>query len=255
MQKKLLRHSNILDLVNTRERISVKELAELCGVSELTIRRDVQELEQRGSVQNVRGMVLKDAALGGGSYDLSVESTRNLEVKNEIGRYAASLIEENDIVMIDNGSTTERLAVHFPDDIHATVLCYSINVLNHLYRRPNLSLVFGGGYFHPNSLMFESKEALSLIRRTRARKVFLSATGVHESLGVTCTRFYEAECKRVVRDAGMEKILLADSSKFGKVFDEFICDFTDFDRIVTDRALPELWQHRITEAGIRLDMV
>lgn len=251
MQKKLLRHSSILDLVSARERVSVRELAKICGVSELTIRRDVQELGKLGAIQNVRGIVMREpGGLDGHIYDLNIESTKNFNTKNEIGRYAATLIEEGDIVMIDNGTTTERLAAHFPSDINATVLCYNINILNHLYKKPNISLIFGGGYFHPQTLMFESKENLELIRRTRARKVFLSATGVHESLGVTCTSFYEAECKRVVLDAGKEKILLIDSSKFGKIFDKYICDLERFDRIITDQNLSEEWKRRIAEAGI-----
>lgn len=251
MDKKQKRHNELLNLVNEKERISIKELAEICEVSELTIRRDIQILEQQGFVQNVRGIVFaNETDREGKNYNLNAAGAVNFHAKNAIGFYAAGLIENDDIVIIDNGTTTESLAAHFPEDIKATVLCYNINILNHLYRKPNISLIFGGGYFHPQTLMFESKESLELIRRTRARKVFVSAAGVHESLGVTCASTYELECKREILKASMEKILIVDSSKFGQVHKNFICEFSIFDKIITDDKLSGEWEQRIAEAGV-----
>jgi DeoR family deoxyribose operon repressor len=238
MDKKQKRHNDLLSLVNTKERISIKELAGIYGVSELTIRRDIQVLEQQGVVQNIRGIVFaNEPDRENKIYNLNSAGSKNFSTKNVIGLYAAKLIENDDIVIIDNGTTTERLAAHFPEDINATVLCYNINILNHLYMKPNISLIFGGGYFHPQTLMFESKESLELIRRTRAKKVFVSAAGVHNTLGVTCTSTYELESKREILKASMEKILLVDSSKFGQIHKNFICEFSMFDRIITDNKL------------------
>lgn len=251
MDKKQKRRDELLNLVKARERISIKELAENYEVSELTIRRDVQILEQQGFVQNVRGIVFaNESDRESKIYNLNAAGAVNFNAKNAIGLYAAGLIENDDIVIIDNGTTTESLAAHFPEDVKATVLCYNINILNHLYKQTNISLIFGGGYFHPQTLMFESKESLELIRRTRARKVFVSAAGVHDSLGVTCASTYELESKREILKASMEKILLVDSSKFGQVHKNFICDFSIFDRIITDDKLPEEWRKIITDAGV-----
>lgn len=256
MDKKEKRRNDLIELINARERVSIKELAGICEVSELTIRRDIQILQQQGLVQNVRGIVFANEVNRESKiYNLNAAGAENFNAKDAIGLYAAGLIEKDDIVIIDNGTTTECLAAHFPDNINATVLCYNINILNHLYQKPNISLIFGGGYFHPQTLMFESKESLELIRRTRARKVFVSAAGVHDSLGVTCTSTYELESKREILNASMEKILLVDSSKFGQIHKNFICEFNVFDRIVTDNNLPEEWKSRIAEAGVECIIV
>lgn len=256
MDKKQKRRNELLNLVNSKERISIRELSGICKVSELTIRRDIQELEQQGFVQNIRGIVFANATKKENKiYNLNDASAENYSTKDKIGLYAAGLIEDGDIVIIDNGTTTERLAAHFPEDINATVLCYNINILNHLYRKANISLIFGGGYFHPQTLMFESRESLELIRRTRARKVFVSAAGIHDSLGATCTSTYEVESKREILKASMEKILLVDSSKFGQVYENFICEITAFDLIITDKNLSDEWVRIIENAGIRYTLV
>ena len=85
---------------------------------------------------------------------------------------------------------------------------------------------------------------------TRATKVFVSAAGVHHPLGVTCTSTYELESKREILKASMEKILLVDSSKFGQVHKNYICEFNVFDKIITDKQLSEAWKKTITEAGV-----
>ncbi len=256
MDKKQKRQNEIVDLVNLRGRIPIKELSEICKVSELTIRRDVRELERQGGLQNIRGIVFANTMKKENIiYNLNDASAENYNAKDKIGLYAAEMIRDGDIVIIDNGTTTERLAAHFPEDINATVLCYNINVLNHLYRKPNISLVFGGGYFHPQTLMFESRESLELIRRTRARKVFVSAAGIHDSLGATCTSTYEVESKREILKASMEKILLVDSSKFGQVYENFICEITVFDLIITDKALSDDWVKIIEDAGVKCVLV
>lgn len=251
MNKKQERLNGLLNYINVKGRISIRELAVIFDVTELTIRRDIQILEQKGQVQNVRGIVFSGEMNRENSmYSLSVESTKNFKEKNAIGLYAAKMIEDNDIVMIDNGTTTERLAAHFPEDINATVFCYNINILFNLYKKTNISLIFGGGYYHSETTMFESKESLELIRRIRGTKVFVSAAGVHDHLGVTCTGTYELESKREILKASMKKILLVDSSKFGRVHENYVCEYDIFDIIITDKMIPEEWKTRITEAGV-----
>lgn len=253
MSKKQERIVELSDLIDLKGRISIKELASTFEVTELTIRRDVQALEQQGLVQNVRGIVFaNESGRENKIYNISDASTVNFDAKEAIGIYAAGLIENNDIVIIDNGTTTERVAAHFSDDHSVTVLCYNINILNYLYKKPNISLIFGGGYYHQQTLMFESKESLELIRRTRATKVFVSAAGVHDPLGVTCTSTYELESKREILKASMEKILLVDSSKFGQVHKNFICELGIFDKIITDIGIPDEWRTIIAEAGVEL---
>ena len=103
--------------------------------------------------------------------------------------------------------------------------------------------------------MFECAESLEIIRRSRSSKVFVSAAGIHENLGVTISGEYELACKREILKAGVERILLADSSKVGKVEPCFFGELTSFEKIITDTGLSKEWCDLVRSKGIELVLV
>jgi DeoR family deoxyribose operon repressor len=188
-------------------------------------------------------------------YFLTEESRIYREEKSRIGKRAASLIKEDDTIIIDAGSTTEWLAKHLPEALPVTVLCYSLNILIEVrYKNPD-TLVFGGGNFHENTLVFSSPEGLELIRRFRANKAFISAGGVNAKLGVTCLNPYEIEIKRAVLESSLQRVLLVDSSKFDMVKSCYFAELTDFHTIITDSNISETYRENIADAGIELIIV
>jgi DeoR family deoxyribose operon repressor len=185
-------------------------------------------------------------------YSLISAGAKNPEKKGKIGKLAASLIEGDDTLIIDCGSTTEYLAKSLPEDRAYTVLCYSLNIASETARRKNVRLMFSGGLFHENTLMFESPEGLEMIRNFRATKAFISASGVSEKFGVTCLNFYERETKKTIIRSSMKKILLVDSSKFGIVRSDRFAEYRDFDEIITDEGIPGDAVEAIKRMGIVL---
>lgn len=253
MGKREARMESLLHMIESHDGITIKELAVTQGVSELTIRRDIQAMEDGKLVNNVRGTVFYSGEeIADQSYLLAFAANRHRREKKRIGDYAVSLIQPGEFVIIDNGSTTGQLAASIPSDMDITVLCYSMNVLNTLYRKPKINLVFCGGNFHHQTQMFECAESLEIIRRARASKVFVSAAGVHGKLGVTCSSEYELSCKREILKAGLERILLVDSSKFGKVEPCYFAEIDTFQKIITDRDLTPAWAEEIRGRGIEL---
>ena len=255
MGKKEVRAEELLQIIEKRRTVSIKALAALMNVSELTIRRDIRAMEEKNLVRNIRGTVFFNREQMDDHYLLSVATNQHTKEKKAIGAYAASLSRPGELVIIDNGSTTEQLAAAIPPSAEITVLCYNMNVLNNLYRKPRVSLIFCGGYFHPQTLMFECQESLEIIKRTRANKVFVSAAGVHEMLGVTCVSEYELANKREIIKAGAERILLIDSSKFGVITSCFVSDITSFEMIITDKGLSQHWIDYIHDKGVKLVIV
>lgn len=255
MGKKEARAERLLQIIQKRKTVSISTLAVLENVSELTIRRDIQAMEEKNLVRNIRGTVFFNNETADDNYLLSIAANLHMKEKRAIGAYAASLIRPGEFVIIDNGSTTEHLAAHISPSIEITVLCYNMNVLNNLYRKPKISLIFCGGYFHPQTLMFECQESLEIIKRSRANKVFVSAAGVHEALGVTCVSEYELSNKREIIKAGAERILLIDSSKFGVITPCFVSEITNFEMIITDNGLSQHWIDYISSKGIKLVIV
>ena len=167
-------------------------------------------------------------------------------------RSAASMIEPNDVVIIDAGSTTELIAQAIPADTPITVICYTFNVLVEVQQKKNCRLIVAGGYLHENSMMFESPEGVSLIRRSRATKAFVSASGISAELGVTCSNQYELETKKAIIDSSIASILVADSSKLGKVGPTYFADLADFDTFITDRGVPKEYEELMRSLGIAL---
>lgn len=256
MGKKEARIEKLLHIIETHNGITIRDLSVMEGVSELTIRRDLQALEGSQLVNNVRGTVFYNHDENADkSYLLSIATSKHRKEKKSIGAYAAGLIQPGEFVIIDNGSTTEQVAASIPFDAEITVLCYSMNVLNNLYKKPKINLIFCGGNFHHQTLMFECAESLEIIRRARAGKVFVSAAGVHEELGITCSSEYELACKREIIKAGVERILLVDFSKFGKVEPCYFGDLSAFQKVITNKDLPQEWIDYISGKGVELILV
>lgn len=136
-----------------------------------------------------------------------------------------------------------------PDQIH------KLSMIQIPVIKDNISIIFGGGYYHPDTTLFESPENIMLIKNVRATKVFATAAGVHDKMGITCMNNYELEVKQTIIQSGAEKILLVDSSKFGKIKPCFLTDIDIFDRVITDKKLSKEWVQWIQKKGIQLDLV
>lgn len=256
MKKKIQRANKIIEILKENNGATVKYLASTLGVSEMTIRRDLQVLKDNNIVNNVYGATIYNPSNKikefGPSYDINDEVIKHKDEKFRIGKAAASLVQPNDIIIIDTGTTTQHLAENIQKDLKLTALVYNINILNALKNNPNINLIFSGGYFHPNTQMFESPEGISLIKKTRAAKVFISAAGIHNQLGVTCSNNYEVATKRAVIKSSVEKILLADSDKFDVVKSSYFADLSEFNTIITDNNLSDEWINHIKDLGINL---
>lgn len=250
------RANKIIDILKEKNGATVKELASILNVSEMTIRRDLEVLKNNNIVNNVYGATIYNPSNNieklESFYDIENEVVKQENQKLKIGKAAVSLINEDDIVIIDTGTTTEKLAASISSDIKMSALIFNTNILNELVKKKNINLIFSGGYFHPNTQMFESPEGISLIKKTRATKVFVSAAGVHENLGVTCSNNYEVLTKQAIINSSLEKILLVDSSKFGVVKSAYFADLDDFDTVITDDGISNEWKEIIHTKGIKL---
>jgi DeoR family deoxyribose operon repressor len=259
MNKKKRRLNELIDLLKTCETLPVRDIALALKVSEMTVRRDLDLLKNSSVVERSHGKATYKAGdiseNADNSYDLSIERLRNSEEKDRIGRYAASLIKRDDILIIDSGSSAEIFTKYIPEGLDLTVLCYNLNMANELLKKRSIRLIMAGGYFHPRSQLFESPGGIDLIRELRANKLFISASGVHEQLGMTTALAYEVPIKRAILQSSHTKILLADSSKFGIVRSAFFAQIDEMDMIITDNGLSSKWVSITKEKDIDLRLV
>ncbi|MCU6746075.1 MULTISPECIES: DeoR/GlpR family DNA-binding transcription regulator [Lachnospiraceae] len=257
MSRKEERLNQVVDILKKRNSATIKELAVLLDVSEMTIRRDMEMLKAKGIILDIPGVAVLNASAAdeADKYLLSMATTFHAKEKERIGRYAATLIHDDDCIVIDNGSTTECLADNIGPDKKISVFTCNLNIVNKVCNHPNVSIIFGGGYYHPDTTLFECEESIALLKKVRATKAFLSAAGVHESMGITGMNSYELTIKRELIQTGAEKILLVDSSKFGLIKPWFITDLEIFDRIITDTDITQEWVEIIEKKDIMLDIV
>jgi len=235
--------------------LHLRDAAALLGVSEMTVRRDIAARTEL--IAYLGGHLLPAAGLGSAAahYALSDEEQSHTAAKIAVCAHAAALIEDGDTVFIDCGSTTPHLAARIPPGLHATVICYSLNVANILCRNNDLRVILLGGLWHPSSASFSSDESLAQLGRLGVNKAFMSAAGVDLARGVSCVQFHEAPVKQAAMARSVQKILLVDASKFGQVKPAFFAGIDEFDQIITDDGVApevagdEMMARRLTVAA------
>lgn len=255
-----LRQTKIISWLEREGTKSIKDLSDAFKVSEMTIRRDVAELSEKGIIVLKNGWVNLNSDLHREDErisDYTVESATKYMIneKRRIAEYAASMVRNDESIIIDNGTTMDFFASYLNDHLTLTVLTCNINAANRLIRKKNINLMLTGGEYHAETAMFTSPEGVSLINRMRGNKVFISASGIHESLGITCTRTYEIEVKQAMMASGSQKILLVDSSKFGDVQRCHFANLENFDTIVTDDGINDDFKQLVEEKGVELIIV
>ncbi|MCK5196840.1 MAG: DeoR/GlpR transcriptional regulator [Spirochaetales bacterium] len=249
------RVKEVQHMIKDSASITIKDLAVELGVSKMTIRRDLDQILEDPEIQLIRGMFIYNRISDSddeSKYSVISASTLNHGPKEKIAEKAKSLLEPGDTIIIDAGSTTEMLARIIPENLKLDVTCFSMNILNEILKYRNCSITFPGGKYHCSSMIFQSREGIELLKKTRVKKAFISAYGVNLRLGVTCSADFERELKLTALNSAEQRILLVDSSKFGKVNNVHFADLEDFDTIVTDNLLPAELAQEIRRRGITL---
>lgn len=254
--KRQSRLDTLQDIIIRANSTTIKDLAEQLGVSAMTIRRDMEVLEQAGLVRTYRGGVIvaerHARSATSSAYSLTSAETSHVAEKRAIARLAATLVEPGDVVFFDAGSTVELILDFVDPLLEMTVFCYSLNVLNLVAGRKNTRIVFSGGVYHPDSQNFESPEGLQLLNRNRSSKAFISANGIRIDLGVTSSGQFEIPIKRAAIENSARTYLVADSSKCGLVRTGHFADIGDFDAIITDDGIEDEPREQLAERGIEL---
>lgn len=219
-------------------------LAKKYNVSTMTIRRDMEYIEKNhlmtAGLMNVSNE----------NYESRIEEIKNAADKQRIAEAAVSLIKPNEVIVLDTGTTAGMIASLLPNDIPLTVICYSYHILSKLYDKDNIKLVMAGGYYHHNTQTFESPESVDFLKRFRATKMFVCASGIHEELGLTCADQRIAPSKQAAIEMSLTKILITDSTKFDCISAGYFAPIEAMDMIITDPHLSEEWRERFKEMSI-----
>jgi DeoR/GlpR family transcriptional regulator of sugar metabolism len=245
------RRIQLLELVRRRGYASLPDLAQALAVSESTIRRDLAHLERDGAAQRTHG----GAYYTGASPNLPHFELRQSDEwtkKRAIAHAALALIEDNDAVLLDGGSTTyelARLLVGRP----LQVVTNSLPVATLFTASPGADLIVVGGYVHPRSGTMQGPHAEKMIRSLNVRWAVLSAAGVNER-GLFNSNLQTASAELAMIEAAEEVLAVIDSTKFGHQSLAHVCTLDRIDRMIVDEQLDAAWQGKLATAGVKLTL-
>jgi DeoR family deoxyribose operon repressor len=226
----------IVDLVGAlseRRVMHLRDAAQLLGVSEMTVRRDIARHPDQFAY--LGGHILSASEIEADiPYELTTAADSHAAAKREACSHAARHVRPGDTIFIDCGTTLVHLIEMIPENYQYTAVCYALNVAERLARNPNVSIVLLGGIYQPASASFAGKYNLEILADIGINTAFLSAAGVDAERGATCEHFHEAEVKQKVISLARENYLVVDSSKLGKLRRAFFAPMSAFKAIITE---------------------
>jgi DeoR/GlpR family transcriptional regulator of sugar metabolism len=244
-----LRRERLRELVQSRGFASLGELAESLRVSDSTIRRDLEQLERDGVARRTHG----GAFWTGESDTLQVFQTRRDDhwaAKTAIGRAAADLIEDHETILLDGGSTTYELARHLVGR-PLQVVTNSLPVAHLLSTSESIDLVMIGGCVRGRTAVAIGPMADAMLHSINVGKAFLSVAGITDR-GYFNSNMMLVESEKAMLDSADQAIVVADSSKFGRVSLSRLCGLHEVHAVVTDWKLESRWKEHLELAGVEL---
>jgi DeoR family fructose operon transcriptional repressor len=231
------RFERILDILLREKKISVGELSSRLGVSEVTIRKDLTELEKRGRLlRRYGGAVPAENPMQVVTHLKRVSQRQ--EEKRRIAKFAASMIKDGENILLDAGSTALALA----KELHGRELCVVTNnlaVADELLSEDGIVVELIGGTLRKASGALVGPRACKTLETIRVDKVFLGCSGFDPKLGFSSENAVEAETKQKMLGCASEIIILADHSKFSRPAFANFAKLDEISRIITDKKLEE----------------
>jgi DeoR/GlpR family transcriptional regulator of sugar metabolism len=252
------RRSRIVDELTRQRVVRIGDLSAQFGVSEVSIRRDLERLEQLGMLKRVHGGAVAPPAASTG-LPAGSSGAKVSPAKERIGRAAAQLIRQGDRLIFDSGTTVLQVARNISGDLltsgNLTVITSSLPVIHELGAWRSIHLLFLGGVYLPQWQVTVGPQTIANLASLHADKLFLGADGMTLSHGITTANVLEAEVDRAMIRAADEVILVADSSKCGGIGLTTILPLERVNKLITDEGAPASFVSALRDAGTEVILV
>ncbi len=245
------RHQHILLLLNEKGAVTVSELCEQFGVSEMTVRRDLAALERKGLLRRVHGGAV---SARGRSYEppFLMRSSQHAQEKQRIAEAALSLIHDGDSIALDVGTTTLEIAKRLSDVRNLTIVTPSLHIANVLADNPHNRIILTGGILRPGELSLVGPFAERIFAELFVDKLFLGIGGLHLEAGLTEYNLEDAQVKRAMLRSAKECIVVTDSSKLGRIAFAAVGPISVMHTLITDNKADPAIVSRLEEMGVRV---
>ena len=225
------RQKYIVEVLETKGRLTTAVLAENFQISEDTARRDIREMAAAGLVQRVHGGALPASPAG-------LPFVKRYRISNEekvrLARRAAQLISPGNLVIMDGGTTNLELARQLPRDLSATIVTNSPRIAIETSEHSRIKVILLGGVFDKRSQMNLGAHVLAELASIKADICFLGVHGIHSELGLTTAGYDEAALKKSMMSSCAEVIVLVTKNKFGTAAAHKFGEVSQLDSIVAE---------------------
>ena len=246
------RRHKIVIQIQEEKKVLVQELAVKFSVTEETIRRDLEKLEDQGILKRTYGGAIVNE---GTNVDMPLDMREviNKEGKVNIAERVEEEIKDGDTIMLDSSSTAYYVAKCLrKSNKRVTLITNSLKVITDLQDYKNINLILAGGVFRESSKSFTGKWTQSIIKNYYVNKAIICCKGIDVERGVMDSNEEEAEVKKVMVNSASKVILVVDSIKFDKSSFVNIVQFKDIDYIYTDKDVNDKWKKVLKNNKIEL---
>jgi DeoR family transcriptional regulator of aga operon len=243
------RRRAILKLLERDGRVLVKELSAHFQISQITIRKDLDVLQERGLIHRTHGGALTPPT--GALNDLSVQEKEKMHraEKGRIAQAALRLVEEGQSILLDSGTTTEAIARALRSFRKLTVITNAINIAAEL-ANTEIEVILTGGSVRKNSFSLVGPLAEETLRQLSADILFLGVDGFDTRLGLSTPNLLEAKVNRVMVDISRKVVAVCDSSKFGRRSLSSIVPPTAIHQVITDKKISKTDHQNLKDIGV-----
>lgn len=248
------RHHLILEKLKKEGVVNVVNLCEETGVSSVTIRKDLQLLEDKNLLFRTHGgATLTNPYIA--DRPVNVKLGLQTDEKQKIGRFAAGLIEKDDCILVASGTTVQYFARNINAVGNLTVVTSALNVALELIHHPGIEVIQLGGIMRKTSSSVTGIYAEKTLEDFSCSKLFLGVDGIDPEFGLTTSNMMEAQLNRKMIETAQKTIVLADSSKFGKRGFGKICSIEDIEQMITDSHISDHIVNTLEGLGIEVTVV
>lgn len=248
------RRRSILETVHREGRVLVTELAKQFRTSQITIRKDLEVLDNQGLIQRTHGGALPVQA--GALLDPTLREKEKLHRKEKmrIAMAAAKLVEEGESVLLDSGTTTTAVARALKDASKLTVITNATNIAAEL-AGTNVDVILTGGTLRKNSFSLVGPLAEQTLRQLSADILFLGVDGFDTKAGLFTPNVLEAQVNRIMVEIATRTVAVCDSSKFGRRSLCNIVPTSAVNHVITDKNISKHDLQTLRESGVTVTLV
>ena len=243
------RQQTIIQMVIDKGQVSVAKLAKVTGVSEVTIRQDLNALEKMSFLRRAHGY-----AVSLDSDDVETRMMSNYTLKHKLAQYAATLVNPGESVFIENGSCNALLARALAEQKDVTIITVS-SYIAHLLKETPCEIILLGGIYQKKSESMVGPLTRQFLQQVHFSKAFIGIDGWQAETGFTGRDMMRSDVVNAVLEKGAEAIVLTDSSKFGALHPYPLGPVHKFNRVITDAKISPDAQKYMGDSGLAVDIV